>query len=76
VVRCLFRGETLRGCRSETRQTRCLQWLEEEGVVARVFAGEGIRVSIAEPEGVDALLRVGARIVSDLQPDTSLAPLG
>jgi histidinol-phosphate aminotransferase len=52
------------------------QWLEEEGVVARVFAGEGIRVSIAEPEGVDALLRVGARIVSDLQPDTSPAPLG
>lgn len=52
------------------------RWLEEEGVVARVFAGEGIRVSIAEPEGVDALLRVGARIVSDLQPDTSSAPLG
>ena len=52
------------------------RWLEEEGVVARVFAGEGIRVSIAEPEGVDALLRVGARIVSDLQPDTSKAPLG
>jgi histidinol-phosphate aminotransferase len=51
-------------------------WLEEEGVVARVFAGEGIRVSIAEPEGVDALLRVGARIVSDLQPETSPAPLG
>lgn len=52
------------------------QWLEEEGIVARVFAGEGIRVSIAEPEGVDALLRVGARIVSDLQPDTPSAPLG
>jgi len=52
------------------------QWLEEEGVVARVFAGEGIRVSIAEPAGVDALLRVGARIVSDLQPDISLTPLG
>lgn len=52
------------------------RWLEEERVVARVFAGEGIRVSIAEPEGVDALLRVGARIVSDLQPDTPPAPLG
>ena len=52
------------------------RWLEEEGVVARVFAGEGIRVSIAEPEGVDALLRVGELIVSDLQPDTSKAPLG
>ena len=52
------------------------RWLEEEGVVARVFAGEGIRVSIAEPGGVDALLRVGQRIVSDLQPDTSEAPLG
>jgi histidinol-phosphate aminotransferase len=52
------------------------RWLEDEGVVARVFAGEGIRVSIAEPEGVDALLRVGSRIVSDLQLDTSRAPLG
>jgi histidinol-phosphate aminotransferase len=52
------------------------QWLEAHGVVARVFAGEGIRVSIAEPEGVDALLQVGARIVSDLQPDSSLSPLG
>ena len=52
------------------------QWLEDEGVVARVFGGEGIRVSIAEPEGVDALLRVGACIVSDLQPDTPPTPLG
>ena len=52
------------------------KWLEEEGVVARVFAGEGIRVSIAEPEGVDALLRVGVRVVSDLQPDRPVAPLG
>lgn len=51
-------------------------WLEDEGVVARVFAGEGIRVSIAEPQGVDALLRVGSRIVSDLQPDLPPAPLG
>jgi histidinol-phosphate aminotransferase len=51
-------------------------WLEEEGVVARVFPGEGIRVSIAEPEGVDALLRVGSRIVSDLQRDDPRAPLG
>jgi len=52
------------------------KWLEEESVVARVFVGEGIRVSIAESEGVDALLRVGARIVSDLQPDLPEAPLG
>lgn len=52
------------------------QWLDEEGVVARVFSGEGIRVSIAEPAGVDALLRVAERVVSDLQLDTSSAPLG
>lgn len=52
------------------------QWLEREGVVARVFAGEGIRVSIAEPQGVEALLRVGLRIVSELQLDQPQAPLG
>lgn len=51
-------------------------WLAEEGVVARVFSGEGIRVSIAEPEGVDALLRVAARVVSDLPHALPPAPLG
>lgn len=52
------------------------QWLAEEGVVARVFPGEGIRVSIAEPEGVDALLRVAERVVADLPHALSEAPLG
>jgi histidinol-phosphate aminotransferase len=51
-------------------------WLAKEGVVARVFAGEGIRVSIAEPEGVDALLRVAARVVSDLPHALPATPLG
>jgi len=51
-------------------------WLEEEKVVARVFAGEGIRVSIAEPEGVDALLRVASRVVAELPHSLSPAPLG
>jgi histidinol-phosphate aminotransferase len=52
------------------------QWLAEEGVVARVFPGEGIRVSIAEPEGVDALLRVADRVVAELPHALSEAPLG
>ena len=52
------------------------EWLANEGVVARVFPGEGIRVSIAEPEGVDALLRVASRVVSDLPHTPPAAPLG
>lgn len=51
-------------------------WLAEEGIVARMFDNEGIRVSVAEPEGVDALLRVSARVVSDLQATSPSAPLG
>ena len=48
-------------------------WLEEVGVVGRVFAGEGIRVSIAEEEGVEALLRIARRVVHDL-PKTPPQP--
>jgi histidinol-phosphate aminotransferase len=51
-------------------------WLDDEAVVGRVFDGEGIRVSIAEPEGVDALLRVAGRVVSDLPHTLHPAPLG
>ena len=51
-------------------------WFDDEAVVGRVFEGEGIRVSIAEPEGVDALLRVVRRVVSDLPHTLHPAPLG
>ena len=52
------------------------QWLEDEGIVARAFAGEGIRVSIAEAEAVDALLRILKRVVDDLPKLASRARLG
>ena len=51
-------------------------WLEDDGLVARVFPGEGIRVSIAEEEGVEPLLRIAKRVVSDLPKSPSTPPLG
>lgn len=51
-------------------------WLEEEGLVGRVFSGEGIRVSIAEEAGVEPLLRIARRVVSDLLKPTSSTRLG
>ena len=51
-------------------------WLEDEKIVARAFPGEGIRVSIAEAEGVDPLLRIAKRVVADLPKSTQKAPLG
>lgn len=53
-----------------------VSWLEEESIVARAFPGEGIRVSIAEAEGVDPLLRIAKRVVADLPKSTPKAPLG
>ncbi|TXK18945.1 histidinol-phosphate transaminase [Homoserinibacter sp. GY 40078] len=40
--------------------------LEEHGIVARVFAPEGIRVTVGEEESVDQLLRATERIVQTL----------
>ena len=51
-------------------------WLDEAGIVGRAFAGEGIRVSIAEAEAVDALLHILKRVVSDLPKSPSGARLG
>lgn len=42
--------------------------LERHGIVARVFAPEGIRVSIGEEESVDPLLRAAAEVVGMLRP--------
>ena len=55
---------------------RVSQWLEEEGIVARAFPGEGIRVSIAEAEAVDVLLRILKRVVDNLPKTASQARLG
>jgi histidinol-phosphate aminotransferase len=52
------------------------QWLDEEGIVGRAFPGEGIRVSIAEAEAVDVLLRILKRVVDDLPKTASQARLG
>lgn len=52
------------------------QWFEEERVVARVFPGEGLRVSIAEEEGVDALLRIIDRVVHELPARAGATRLG
>lgn len=40
--------------------------LERHGIVARVFAGDGIRVTIGEEESVEKLLRAASAIVADL----------
>lgn len=37
---------------------------EEAGIVVRPFAGEGVRVSIGEPEANDRLLAVAARVLA------------
>jgi histidinol-phosphate aminotransferase len=38
--------------------------LEEGGIIARVFPGDGIRVTIAEPESVEPFLAATARIIA------------
>lgn len=50
--------------------------LEEDGIIGRVFAGEGIRISIGEEESVDRLLRSAARIVQTLPRAAEIARLG
>lgn len=42
--------------------------LERHGIVARVFAPDGIRVSIGEEESVDPLLRSAVEVVEMLRP--------
>jgi histidinol-phosphate aminotransferase len=46
--------------------TAAAELLEAGGIVARVFAPEGIRVSIGEPESVEVLLRATAEVVTTL----------
>ncbi len=47
-----------------TDTDRVAAGLEAGGIITRVFAGEGIRITIGEPESVDVLLRICADIVS------------
>jgi len=50
--------------------------LEDHGIVGRVFAGDGVRVSIGEEESVDRLLASAARIVETLPKAAENARLG
>ena len=60
--------------RDETSAVAAL--LEDDGIVGRVFAGEGVRVSIGEDASVERLLRSAARIVETLPKAAENARLG
>jgi histidinol-phosphate aminotransferase len=55
--------------------TAAAELLEARGIVTRVFAGEGIRVSIGEAESVDKLLAATAEVVETLRQDIGNAGL-
>ncbi|MEO8095356.1 MAG: histidinol-phosphate transaminase [Pseudolysinimonas sp.] len=50
--------------------------LEAHGIIARVFAPDGIRVSIGEPESVEKLLEATTEVVETLREATENAGLG
>jgi len=50
--------------------------LEAHGIVARVFAPDGIRISIGEAESVDKVLEAAAEVVATLGQDVGAAGLG
>ncbi len=50
--------------------------LEDDGIIGRVFVGDGVRVSIGEEGSVERLLRSAARIVETLPKAVENARLG
>ncbi len=56
--------------------TGVAELLERRGIVTRVFAPEGIRISIGEAESVDKLLAATAEVVETLREDIGRAGLG
>ncbi|MBN9154015.1 MAG: histidinol-phosphate transaminase [Microbacterium sp.] len=42
---------------------------EEAGLIVRPFAGDGVRISVGEPEAVDKVLSIAASVVEDLPED-------
>jgi histidinol-phosphate aminotransferase len=56
--------------------TAAAETLEANGIVARVFAPDGIRVSIGEAESVETLLRAAAEVVETLRETPENAGLG
>lgn len=51
---------------TEGDTTAVADTFHDGGVVARPFAGEGVRISVGEHESVDRVLRIAASIVKDL----------
>lgn len=56
--------------------TAVAELLEEDGIIGRVFAGDGIRVSIGEEGSVARLLDSAARVVATLPKAVENARLG
>ncbi len=50
--------------------------LETHGIVARVFAPEGIRISVGEAESVEKVLAATAEVVESLREDVGSSGLG
>jgi len=50
--------------------------LEAHGIVARVFAPEGIRISVGEAESVEKVLAATAEVVETLREDVGTSGLG
>lgn len=50
--------------------------LEAHGIVARVFAPEGIRISVGEAESVEKVLAAAAEVVENLREDVGSGGLG
>ncbi len=50
--------------------------LEDDGIIGRVFAGEGVRISIGEEDSVERLLHSAARVVATLPLAVENARLG
>jgi histidinol-phosphate aminotransferase len=59
-----------------TRTAAAAELLEAGGIVGRVFAPEGIRVTIGEEESVEKLLRATAEVVSTLSSGAENPGLG
>ena len=56
--------------------TAAAEVFEAHGIVARVFAPDGIRISIGEQESVEKLLQAAAEVVATLRDSVGSAGLG
>ena len=56
--------------------TAAAELFEKHGIVARVFAPEGIRISVGESESVEKVLAAAAEVVETLREDVGNGGLG